>query len=112
MSRATTRALVASAFAVVAVSGALLTGVTTASAAESSTSASITLDCSSQVTANVNLHLRPDPSSPIGGQLEAGAIVTVVRTTIGVDGKLWLELNNGMYVQASLTTDLDCDLDY
>jgi hypothetical protein len=112
MSRATTRALVASAFAVAAVSGALFAGMTTASAApSSSTLPSITLNCSVQATADANLYVRPDVNSPIGGQVDAGTTVTVVGTTIGADGALWLRLDNGLYLQASLTADVDCGLD-
>ncbi|XTZ18287.1 hypothetical protein ACQSSU_13410 [Micromonospora echinospora] len=110
MSRAKKRALVASAFAVAALGGTLLTGVGAASAATITHLPPLPRPCSVQVTASVDLHVAPDLDSPIAGQLDADTTVTVVGTTIGTDGTLWLRLDNGLYLQASLAVDLDCDL--
>jgi hypothetical protein len=111
MSRAKTRALVASAFAVATLGGALLAGVGAASAATDHLPP-LPRPCSVQVAASVDLHVAPDLDSPIGGQLDAGTTVTVVGTTLGTDGSLWLRLDNGLYLQASLALDVDCDLTF
>ncbi|MFG1955284.1 hypothetical protein [Micromonospora sp. NPDC048830] len=111
MSRVRSRTLAASMLAVAAMGGALFLGVGTANAATNDiTLPSISLNCQVQVTADADLHVRPDLSSPIGARVTAGTTLTVVGTTIGADAALWLRLDNGLYVRASLTADVNCGL--